>query len=292
MEVISNSEKLFFNTIKITTVDTLGQAGTGTGFLFQFTRNGGDLPLIVTNKHVIENTVSAQLTVHRGADGIAQLGQASTIEVPPNIWSKMWIGHPDPDVDIAVAAFGPIYNMLQENGLSPFVCMILEEELPTEEQLKELDALEEVVFVGYPNGVWDRVNALPVLRRGTTATPLQVDFENSPRFIIDASVFGGSSGSPVFISNSGGFATKDGGYAIGTRFYFIGVIAAVFYRTQLNEIVTRAIPTAVTPVAVQQEMIDLGIVFKARTVVETANHWLNYAVQIGIVPALPAGEEA
>lgn len=292
MEVISNSEKLFFNTIKITTWDAAGQEGTGTGFLFQIHRNGGNIPLLVTNKHVIAGSVRAQLTVHRGNDGVAQLGQASTIDLLEPFWSDMWVGHPDPEVDIAVAAFAPIYNMLQERGLSPFVCMILEHELPTDEQLQALDVLEEVVFVGYPNGVWDRVNALPVLRRGTTATPLQVDFENSPRFIIDASVFGGSSGSPVFISNSGSFATKDGGFSIGARFYFIGVVAAVFYRTQLNEIVTRAIPTATAPVAVQQEMIDLGVVFKARTVVEAANHWLEHAVRIGMVPAQPAVEQA
>jgi hypothetical protein len=36
-------------------------------------------------------------------------------------------------------------------------------------------------------------------RRGMTATPPQLDYCGRPTFLIDASVFGGSSGSPVFL---------------------------------------------------------------------------------------------
>jgi hypothetical protein len=63
--------------------------------------------------------------------------------------------------------------------------------------------------------------------------------------------------------------------AIGSRFYFIGVIAAVFFRTHLNQIIPVPIPTQLQPMAKQQEMIDLGIVFKAHTVVETIEAFLN-----------------
>lgn len=75
--------------------------------------------------------------------------------------------------------------------------------IPNEEQIKQMDAIEPITFIGYPNGIWDSTNLLPVARRGTTASPIEVDFEGSPRFLIDASVFGGSSGSPVFILNQG-----------------------------------------------------------------------------------------
>jgi len=63
--------------------------------------------------------------------------------------------------------------------------------------------------------------------------------------------------------------------AIGSRFCFVGVIAAVFFRTQLNQIIAVPIPTQVQPLAQQQEMIDLGIVFKANTVVETVKAFLK-----------------
>jgi hypothetical protein len=103
-----------------------------------------------------------------------------------------------------------------------------------------------------------------------------VDFEGTPRFLIDASVFGGSSGSPVFIMNQGFTATKNGGISLGvSRLLFLGVVAAVYFRTQLNQIVAVPIPTQLQPMVLQQEMIDLGIVFKARTIVETIEAFLK-----------------
>lgn len=43
----------------------------------------------------------------------------------------------------------------------------------------------------------------------------------------------------------------------------------------MNQIVAVPIPTQVQPMAQQQEMIDLGIVFKARTVVETIEAFIK-----------------
>jgi len=102
-----------------------------------------------------------------------------------------------------------------------------------------------------------------------------VDFENTPCFFIDASVFGGSSGSPVFLLNQGMYSDKSGMTNIGSRCFFVGVIASVFFRRQFNRIVAIPIPTHAQPMAEQQEMIDLGIVFKARTVVEAVEALLK-----------------
>lgn len=140
-----------------------------------------------------------------------------------------------------------------------------------------MDAIESVTFIGYPNGVWDKENLLPVARRGTTATPLAVDFERTPRFVIDASVFGGSSGSPVFVLNHGMYTDKRANTIVGSRVIFVGVVAAVFYRTELNQIISVPIPTAVQPMAQQREMVDLGIVLRrwsqCSPICGTTNAW-------------------
>jgi V8-like Glu-specific endopeptidase len=62
----------------------------------------------------------------------------------------------------------------------------------------DLDAIERIIFVGYPNGMYDRKNYTPILRQGITATPFHLDYDGLPAFLIDASVFPGSSGSPVY----------------------------------------------------------------------------------------------
>ena len=87
---------------------------------------------------------------------------------------------------------------------------------------------------------------------------------------MDASVFPGSSGSPVFLYNVGTFYRKDGTTVVGSRVLFLGVIASVFYREDTGRIEMITVPTSAVPVAVFQQMINLGVVFKARTVIETA----------------------
>jgi hypothetical protein len=189
----------------------------------------------------------------------------------------MWLGHHDPNIDIAVCPLVPLLEFVKkQHGTDLFFRSVATDIIPNAQQLQELDAVEPVTFIGYPNGIWDSKNLLPVVRRGTTASPIEVHFEGTPRFLIDASVFGGSSGSPVFILNQGTYSMKDGGVAVGSRFYFVGVVAAVFFRTQLNQIIAVPIPTQVQPMAQQQEMIDVGIVFEARTVVETIEAFLKW----------------
>ncbi|WP_243433062.1 MULTISPECIES: serine protease [unclassified Pseudomonas] len=280
MQFDSVAEKLFFNTVKITTWTATGDEGSGTGFFFEALHDGQAVPLIVTNKHVVDGTVRATMVFHRNDGGKPALGETLKVEFDAEAWTGIWVGHPDPTIDITVCAFQPMVQaLLDTHGVSPFCAFVKYENIPSAETLAELDALESVTFVGYPNGIWDSKNFLPVARRGTTASPLQVNFEGTPRFLIDASVFGGSSGSPVFIADSGSYSTKSGSLVAGSRFYFLGVIAAVFYRTQYNEIVPVPIPTAIKTMTAQQEMLDLGVVFKASTVVETAEAFIQRIIE-------------
>ncbi|AZD34891.1 hypothetical protein C4K22_2138 [Pseudomonas chlororaphis subsp. aurantiaca] len=275
MQANTLAERLFFTTIRIDTITPEGGCGSGTGFFFEHDiGDGRKAPFIVTNKHVVLGQKSGQLAFLKHKDGNPSLGEGYNLHIGEQEWSAIWFGHPDPDIDIAVCALLPILEHLSKQGVEPYLLTVNSEMIPTEAQMSELDALESVTFVGYPNGIWDSKNLIPVARKGTTATPAEVDFEGTPRFLIDASVFGGSSGSPVFLLNQGSFANKQGGLMAGNRLYFLGVIAAVFFRTHLNEIIAVPIPTQAKPMAQQQEMIDLGIVFKARTVVEATTAFL------------------
>lgn len=94
--------------------------------------------------------------------------------------------------------------------------------------------------------------------------PSTLDYENLPAFLIDASVFPGSSGSPVFLWNPGTYRARSGGVVVGTRFLLLGILAAVHVRKLLAEVVP--VPTRVA--AVFDEPIDLGIVYKASAIAE------------------------
>lgn len=274
MHVESIADQLFFTTVRIDAVTENGAACSGTGFLFAHKAKDQTYPFVVTNKHVVTGMRSGTLTFLVGEGGKPKLGHGFQLAIEG--WATAWFGHPTSDIDIAICPFAPLEaHIKQQNNLDLFYRYVGTEMIPSQDQLEKLDALESVTFIGYPNGVWDNVNFLPVARRGTTASPIEVDFTNKPCFLIDASVFGGSSGSPVFLFNQGIYAEKTGGTVIGSRLYFLGVVAAVFYRTQRNQIVSVPIPTQVTPAVDQREMIDLGVVIKARTVVETIEAFLR-----------------
>jgi len=276
------AEKLFFNTVRIDTTSENGlEKSSGTGFLLSYKDGGYEHPFLVTNKHVVMGMREGSITFLVQRNGLPILGEGFRVEITD--WEQVWFGHPDKNVDIAICPFLPLaLHIKNHHGIDVFCARISSEDIPTSQQLEELDALEPVTFVGYPNGLWDKKNFLPIARRGTTASPISVDFEGEPCFLIDASVFGGSSGSPVFILSQGGWEMKEGGVAFGSRFYFVGVIAKVFFRTQMNQIIPVPVPaqTQFLPMAEQKEMIDIGVVFKAHTVVETIEAYIaNYRVQ-------------
>ena len=270
MQIQTFADQIFFTTVRIDTADGKGDYGAGTGFHFHHRIGDNQYLYLVTNKHVAFGGKEGRFTFHAGVNGTPEIGNVIPVNIGQHDWNKIWFGHPDPNVDIAICPLPEILEYAAKvSGKEVFLRTISSENIPSKAEWDGFDSIEEITFVGYPNGVWDTKNFLPVARRGTTASPIAVDFEGTPRFIIDASVFGGSSGSPVFLMNEGSFGSRDGRFLIGSRFHFIGVVAAVFFRTQMNDLVARPILTHSSIAVAQQEMIDLGIVFKANTVVET-----------------------
>ena len=274
MEVTSAAEQLFFTTIRIDTITSSGQGGSGTGFFFSY-KKGEDIYLfIVTNKHVVDGASEVQFTFHQRDGSNPKIGERFELKV--DLKSFPSFGHFDDDIDIAIFPLVPMEQAIKKDyGIDIFYRYISDDMIPNQKQIDKIDALEAVTFIGYPNGLWDSKNLLPIARQGNTASPIAIDFEGEPKFIIDASVFGGSSGSPVFIFDQGSYIEKGGNLQAGTRLIFVGVIAAVFYHTEQNEIVSVPIPTKTVPMSVTTEKLDLGIVFKSRVVVETIEQFIK-----------------
>jgi hypothetical protein len=131
-------------------------------------------------------------------------------------------------------------------------------------------------FIGYPNGIYDEHNLLPIVRRGITATPPAADYEGKRQVLIDASVFPGSSGSPIFVWDPRGFASHEtGGRIVGRSLYLLGVLSAVFFQEDTGRIEQVTIPTRQEPVAIFNQMIDIGVVLKASLIMETVEDALR-----------------
>lgn len=261
MEVESLYEKLIFTTVRIESNLVNNSISTGTGFLFDYKRNNKDFLFIVTNKHVIKDSIKGKLTFNLSDGKNPILGKHHTIEVSD--FEKLWIGHEEKDIDIAIMPFGPVLHQLSEKKVQIFFKSIPSDLIPDETKLKEIDAIEDVIFIGYPNNIYNPINLLPIVRKGLTATPVSINFENRPKFLIDASIFPGSSGSPVFLCNVGSYSIKGKGLNVGSRIFFLGLIASGFIRNEINNIQIIDVPTGNIPIVKTQQMIDLGIVYKS-----------------------------
>ncbi len=280
MQVESVLEQLYFTTARLEAFGPNG-GSVGTGFLYGVKASGpalpgrgGDVHVLVTNKHVLEGATRLRVTMVRRSEGNQPvLGEAwqATIE---DVTSALWTGHPDPEIDVAVLPFTIVLNVMQEQtGTVPYFVAITPDIALTPARATELDAVEEVLFIGYPRGLFDSVNLLPVARRGTTASPIAVDYEGKPQFMIDASVFPGSSGSPVFIANVGGYGDRRGNFNVATRVIFLGIIASSHVYRDIAEVLP--LPTEGKQAAVVEAFLNLGMVFKAAALDQTVDVFLE-----------------
>ena len=101
----------------------------------------------------------------------------------------MWIGHPDLSVDLCIMPIAQLLRSSQERGQQLFFIPMGSNLLPSADDLLKLTAVEEVVMIGYPDGIWDSVNNMPIFRRGVTATHPNIDYCGKKEFMIDAACF-------------------------------------------------------------------------------------------------------
>lgn len=265
---LSPIEQLLHCTVRIET-ETADGSGSGTGFFFHLLENGSSaVPVIVTNKHVVAGALRGRIHITLADEaGMPRMGEYVGIEF--DAFERSWIPHPDPDIDLCILTINPSMEALRQKDQRPFFVPLGKGIVAQPEFLNELTVMEEVTVIGYPNGLWDHVNNLPIVRKGITATPPAVHYQGKSQFLIDAAIFPGSSGSPVFLANLGGYTDKRGNTHLGTsRIHLLGVVFAVHLHTATGELVQVPIPTDMRPVPISQIPNNLGIVIPSYRIME------------------------
>jgi hypothetical protein len=211
---------------------------------------------------VLQGAASVFVTLTTSKDGLPQFGSKKRFQV------QHWLAHPDPAIDLAMIAIKPAIDAALNAG-ETFMMVACEPNLiPSDAMLQDLTPLEDVLIIGYPDGISDNVNNVPVFRRGITATPVYLDFQGNPLFLLDAAIFPGSSGSPVFLFNQGTWAGRDGHVKIGSRLALLGVVFAVAQHKSDGQIIIKPAPTQSTPSVETLIPNNIGLCVKSAKILD------------------------
>lgn len=191
------------------------------------TEKNQSIPLLLTSQHVIKNAKRALLEFVEGDGEKPIIGKSIKAEIEGDFLNQFY----DSEHDLSAIPIGPVLNQIVSADKNIFFRSITPDLIPDPKVIDELSAIEEITFIGYPSGLYDEHNIFPIVRKGITATPPWNNFKGEPAFLIDAGVYPGSSGSPVFIMNQGSYKTKEG-ITIGNRLMFLGVISQTIMRKE------------------------------------------------------------
>lgn len=258
------TDRLVLCTTRIKTYKDDGE-GFATGFYyFHRTHHESEaiqrgVGAIVTNRHVLQGANSVEINLTLKQDGHPQIGSYRTVLLSGD---DMWVGHPDSEVDLALIPWRQVETEWATVNDEAYIEWINADLIPTESIADRFSTIEDVLLIGYPDGIWDSRNNLPVVRRGITATPLRTDYEGQAAFIIDAAVFSGSSGSPVFVVHRPGRAlrgTPKGveGISMGSAIYLVGVVSHSYTYTAEGEM--RRVPVPVSRRSPKRPVIDVEL---------------------------------
>lgn len=235
----------------------------GTGFLIAKEIEKGKWHVyLITNKHVLPT---------KGKENNIMIGASSSsrdtfcwvtipvVDANGQYKSNVKL-HPNQNYDVAAIDVTPycVDKRIQCTAISTSL-------LATKDILKDLHITigDEILLLGYPEAIYDERNLSPVLRQGIIATLPTEGFvsrlagipDKIDGFLIDASVFPGSSGSLVLLKRS--IYLENGiGLAVGgsrSKQWVLGVVSGTLKST------------ATTP----PQMIGLGLVFSSDVILAT-----------------------
>lgn len=209
--------ELFYSTVLIVTDYPLGYHHFGTGFLLNITTDRYNFKGVVTNKHVVSKNIHTRFLFHCFDEDNNIMKDFACFELSEN--ACYYIPHPNEDLCVVpVGGFINWYNVAYQKIIKgQFVYM---QDIIDIDKM-DFDFSQNIFIPGYPHGRYDESNNLPLMTIGHFASLPTFDFNGRKMFSVNANVFPGSSGAPVYIN-------------LSNSYYLIGVLTEGFKQVYDN----------------------------------------------------------
>ena len=240
----------------------------GTSFFCSFPlKKFGEVPVLITNRHVVEGFNKIRIFLPTESN-IWKGTPARTRALCFDQIEQIVYYHDNPNIDLAAILLRPILDKNVNDGSSIYLKDITLNEIIADENEMQLRFVEDVLVVGYPQGMWDHTRNLPLFRRGVTASPAMLDYNGESKFLIDCAIYPGSSGSPVFLYSFPTYV-ESGEFKIGEHYALLGVVSAFVNHNVEGRVEEIAISTA-GKITKSNIPSNLGVVIKAREILALA----------------------
>lgn len=250
--IVRSYDDLYYNTLKITATFP-DQISEGTGFLFDGQHEGQKDLYLVTSKHVLINSENAQkaenISINFHSRGSSMFGAFE--QRPAKIKDPFVYMHPDQAVDLCMIPLNSLIETIEKRySISIYYRALGLNHILTD--FSTQPCFQEVLIAGYPVGIFDHINNIPLVHKGITATPSSMPYKGRQEFLIQAPCYAGSAGSPVFV-----FPGHNAAATTGTHLSAICLLGVLWGGPQYTEkgniecdqdhnIISRGLPTSYT----------------------------------------------
>jgi len=192
--------------VKIQTVDSVvirdgkevPYGGYATGLFFLLETPKGKVPTIITTKTAIAAAQSVTFFfLDADTAGLPVYGNLRPVTIARNELAMLF--HPDSDVDLAMILINPIMDYLQKQKIKISYHNLDESLIPNDSVMNTLNVIDDLLMIGHPAGIRPELNGVPFVKKGVSATPMFLEYQNKKEFVADIPVYDGSSGAPVVL---------------------------------------------------------------------------------------------
>ena len=194
-ERLNANERMMWSTYPVAT-----QKGMATGFVVARRDSsvpGGIVPVVVTSTHVISTMGKGPLYVGIRIPDEKGEAEVAVLQLQPTSQGRpFYVRHPHQDVCAFSLRIPP-----EAAGILRLPSALQQSKVKRNADLPR--AGTEVFFLGYPEVAPGTGGGFPVLRSGRVASYPTASMRNQRKFLVDADVYPGDSGAPVYITRHG-----------------------------------------------------------------------------------------